>query len=134
MANAAVTWRSCRQDNISLSTAVAELIALTEGTKEGLWILDILDHLGFKLKKFLAYCDNTATIVIAKNPQNHSSTKHVEIKALYCREIYEKGKLEIKYCKSKDMIADIFTKALPRSQFEKLRQLMGLHDLSKQHK
>ena len=110
--------------------AIAELVALTEGTKEGLWFLDILNHLGFNTNKFKIWCDNKATIAITKNPLNHSSTKHVDTKALYCRQIYEQGKVNVEYCKTEDMIANIFTKALPRKNFEKLRNLMGLKELS----
>jgi hypothetical protein len=35
--------------------------------------------------------------------------------------------VSLTYCPTEDMVADILTKAVPRQQFEKLRNLMGVH-------
>ena len=47
LCNGAVTWRSCKQDCISISTAEAEIVAVSEGTKESEWLWFTLHELGF---------------------------------------------------------------------------------------
>ena len=70
--------------------------------------------------------DNKGTIAIARNPVNHGRTKHIDIKYHFIREELVEGVVEIKYCNTKDMIADILTKPLSKGQFEILREAMGL--------
>ena len=35
-------------------------------------------------------------------------------------------KIQLEYCSTKDQIADIFTKALPRPRFKLLRAMLGV--------
>ena len=64
-----------------------------------------------------------------KNPGNHNSTKHIETRYLYARQVYEEKRINIKYCPTNDMIADALTKALSGEKFEKFRELMGVQDV-----
>ena len=41
-------------------------------------------------------------------------------------EAVQAGTISVTYCPTADMLADIFTKQLPRTQFEKLRGRLGL--------
>ena len=70
--------------------------------------------------------DNQGAIAIAKNPIAHARTKHIDIRYHYIREAVNDGIIEVKYCPTKQMIADVLTKPLPRGQFENLRLAMGL--------
>jgi hypothetical protein len=71
-------------------------------------------------------CDNTSAISISKNPAMHSKTKHIPIKYHFLREQVLEKKLKLEYVSSKDQVADIFTKPLPREAFESLRQKLGV--------
>jgi hypothetical protein len=64
------------------------------------------------------YCDNTSTISISKNPVMHSKTKHIPIKYHFLREQVAEKNIR----GTKEQVADIFTKPLPREAFEYLRQ------------
>jgi len=131
MADACITWKSSRQYTVSLHTAQAELIAASEGIKESEWLWVLLEELGFKQSKpIVCWCDNKGAISIIRDPANHTSTKHIEIKGLYAREVHDKGRIVVTYCNTNDMVADALTKVLPQTQFEKLRNLMGVKDLS----
>ena len=52
--------------------------------------------------------------------------KHIAIKYHFIKEQVSSGKLELKYCKTNDMIADMLTKGLSGEQFEKLRLMAGV--------
>ena len=63
---------------------------------------------------------------MAKNPVFHKRTKHVQIRYHFVREAVEQGTITLEYCRTDDILADSFTKALARDHFEKLRAGIGL--------
>lgn len=71
-----------------------------------------------------------AALSVVQNPVNHKATKHIETRYLYTRDIVEKGRVKVDYCNTKEMIADLLTKALPVGQFQILREKMGVRKLS----
>jgi hypothetical protein len=68
------------------------------------------------------YCDNISAINISKNPLMHSNMKHIPIKYHVLREQVEEKNIRLEYVGTKEQVADIFTKSLPRESFEYLRQ------------
>jgi hypothetical protein len=68
------------------------------------------------------YCDNTSTISISKNPVMHSKKKHIPIKYHFLREQVAEKNIRVEYVGTKEQVADIFTKPLPREAFEYFRQ------------
>jgi hypothetical protein len=63
---------------------------------------------------------------MAKNPGNYTKTKHIDIRNHFIREKIADGMFGIEYCATESMIADIFTKALPRPAFERLRDYLQI--------
>ena len=61
---------------------------------------------------------------MSKNPKYHGRTKHIDVKHHFIRDKVENGELLLKYCPTNDMIADMLTKALPKTLFEKFRMMM----------
>ena len=72
------------------------------------------------------YTDNQAAIVIAQNNSNKTSTKHIDIKYHYVRDAVSNQDISLEYCPSKEMIADILKKAIPRDQHQYLSRKMGI--------
>jgi hypothetical protein len=86
-------------------------------------------HIDYK-QPISILCDNTSAISISKNPVMHSKTKHIPIKYHFLREQVENQVVKLEYVPTKEQIADIFTKPLPRDTFEYLRQKMGVIPIS----
>ena len=63
---------------------------------------------------------------LAKNPKYHNRTKHIDICHHFIPERVMSNEIEVMYCNTKNMIADIMAKALPKPSFEKLRNLLGV--------
>ena len=122
MANAAVSWLSKKQATVSLSTSEAEYVALSTATQEAVWLKKLLTDLGAVPDKATVIMeDNQGAIAMARNPVGHARTKHIDIRYHFVRECVAEGTIELVYCPTKLMLADLLTKPLPREQFERLR-------------
>jgi hypothetical protein len=76
------------------------------------------------------HCDNTSAISLSKNPVLHSKTKNIPIKYHFLREQVTNTIFSLHYIPSKDQIVGIFTKPLAKSQFDYLRQKLGVTPLT----
>ena len=124
----AVSWRSKKQACVALSTAEAEYIALSSAAQESLWLNQLLAGLtkNETEKAMVIYEDNQAAISMAQTPKFHGRSKHIAIKYHFIREQVANGKIDIRYCNTKDMTADFLTKGLSGDRFEKLRLMSGV--------
>ena len=75
------------------------------------------------------YEDNQATIKMSKNGIDHKRSKHIDIQYHFVKEKVEAKAIELKYMPTREMVADTFTKALPRDAFERHRLALGLQIL-----
>lgn len=127
LGGAAISWRSNKQSYVALSTAEAEYVSLSAASQEAVWLQQLVSELSNEdVRKTVLYEDNQSAICLSKSQVVHGKTKHIEIKYHYIRELVESGRVEVIYCPSEDMIADMLTKGLPILQFEKLRHLAGI--------
>ena len=124
----AVSWYSGKQKGVSTSTTEAEYIALSYTVKEGIFLRQLMSELeGISCESpVLILEDNQGALAISKNPVYYSKTKHIDVCYHFTREAVVCGQVQFKYCPTRDMIADICTKPLPREHFEKLRRGLGL--------
>ncbi|CAM8887426.1 unnamed protein product [Rhodiola kirilowii] len=125
-----ISWGSKKQSSIALSTAEAEYIAATACCAQLLWIKQPLSDYGVHLECISIPCDNTSAINISKNPVQFSRTKHIEIRYHFWRDCVERGTIAMEYCRTEEQIADIFTKALHREPYEKIRLELGMTSLT----
>ena len=113
-----VTWRSKKQHVVSRSSAESELRALALGICEGMWIQRLLKELGLE-----------SLTPIKQNIVHHDRTKHIEIDRHFITEKIEKNIVNLIYTPTKSQIADILTKALPRTNFEELSHKLGMYNI-----
>ncbi len=92
----------------------------------------MLDQLGLSQGQpidLLLLGDNQSSLALAKNPEFHARTKHIDVMYHFVREQVEHHKIRLVYCPTADMLADGFTKPLNRQHFQgqfKRLSLIGL--------
>ncbi|KAL6214379.1 hypothetical protein ACLB2K_013813 [Fragaria x ananassa] len=113
-----VTWKNKKQTVIARSSAEEEYRAMASTACELIWLKGLLQDLGFQSTKSMPlHCDNQAAMHIASNPVFHERTKHIEVDCHYIRAQVQSKVIQTIYTRSQDQLADIFTKALPITQF-----------------
>ena len=76
----AVSWRSRKQELVTLSTAEAEYVAATHAAKECIWLRRLLGQIfPFPDAPTTLYCDNQAALALAKDDNYHARTKHIDM-------------------------------------------------------
>ena len=115
-----ICWRSKAQKTITLSSAEAEWIALSEATKEIMFVLQLFESMKIKVKlPVTVRVDNMGAIFMAKNISTSNRSKHVDVRTKYVNEVVEDGKLKIVYVESGNNDADILTKNLGGELYSK---------------
>ncbi len=106
----AVTWKSKKQSCVALSTAEAEYMALASAAQEAVWMRELTSDLcNQPSEPTLIFEDNQSAISMAKNPQFHGRSKHINIKFHSVREQVGTNKICLEYCPTEDMLADNYT-------------------------
>jgi len=107
---------------VSTSTTEAEYVALCQTGKQAVWtrgLLDELGHTNLLENRFTVpiSCDNEAAIRLAENPENHARSKHIDVQFHYIRQLVAYNYIQIGFCLSTHMIADVLTKPLSKRLF-----------------
>ena len=76
------------------------------------------------------YEDNAAYIAQLKEGYiKGDRTKHISPKFFFTHDLQKSGEISVQQIRSNDNLADLFTKALPTSTFEKLAYKIGMRRL-----
>jgi hypothetical protein len=121
-----VSWNSKVQPTASTSTCESELRALSDASRESLWIAKLLKLFDLKDRPFLIKGDNNGAIQSIKKYSATKYTKHIEIHHEFMKDRYSAGDLDFEYIPGDQNPADIFTKALGWSKFQKFREALGM--------
>ena len=78
----------------------------------------------------VVYEDNQAAICVAPNPQYHNKKKHIDIKYHFVREKVADNTIQLKYCPTNEMLADMLTKRITYEKSATLRNKCGVKDMS----
>ncbi|SNX85305.1 related to retrotransposon protein [Melanopsichium pennsylvanicum] len=121
-----VAWKSALQRCTALSAVEAEFVAATEAAREILFFQQLFKAIGIDTGTPTILSDNTGTIQVSKDPQQHWKLKHIDTKYHFIRDNVQDGKINIKYINTADNLADIFTKPVGKESLRKARNGMGL--------
>uniref|UniRef100_A0AAV1VA69 Reverse transcriptase Ty1/copia-type domain-containing protein n=1 Tax=Peronospora matthiolae TaxID=2874970 RepID=A0AAV1VA69_9STRA len=127
---APVSWGSKKQSSVSLSTSEAEYIALSPVIQEGKWIhrllCEILAAANEPGPDLVIREDNQSCIKMTKNQVNHGRAKHIDIKYHHIRDEVKRGEVQLEYCETSVMMADIMTKGLSGPRHKDLTTALGI--------
>ena len=123
-----ISWKSRRQDSVALSTSEAEYMAASEVGKEILYLRAILRDVGYaQTAPTNIYQDNLACIAMSTNPVRRKSSRHIDIRVHFCRELYAAGVMKLIPLRTHLMVADALTKSLPGPVLKQHREVMLGH-------
>ena len=126
-AGAPIAWSAKFQKNLCMSSSEAEYYGLTSAAMKAAHLTQLCSELGiYSDEPFLIYEDNKAAIKMAENSCNSKRTVHLDRRAHFIREQVNNGAIQLDYCPTKLMQADMMTKIMPRPGFEALRSDVGL--------
>jgi len=120
LAGGPVIFRSNQQSLVSLSTTEAEYIAAAETVRDLVWIKSLLNDLGVSFDTPRVLCDSKSAIGLIRNQEFSRRTKHIDTKYHFISDHYNKKCFKLEYIETDRQLADYFTKAIPREQFDKL--------------
>ena len=127
LAGAPISWRSKKQSCTALSSAEAEYVALAAASQEVVWLRQLISKIDQpQTEPTVIYDDSQSAIAMTRNPQFHGRAKHIDIKYHYIRGEINKGTVNLVYCPTDDMTADLLTKGLGKEKHNKFVKLMNI--------
>jgi hypothetical protein len=91
-----ILWKSKAQRAVTLSSAEAEFVALSEAAKDIKFVAQILESMGIEIElPIVVRVDNIGAIFMSENVSTTSKTRHVDVRYHYVREYVEDGFVKI---------------------------------------
>jgi hypothetical protein len=114
-------WGSLKQTIVVDSSCSAEFVAASVACKQLIHAENMLGFLGFSCPKpYRLYTDSMACLHIATNPAKLGNVRHLQIRYHLVRCYVTLGDVEMQYCITEDMIADLLTKIVSGAQDRRL--------------
>src|ERR1700678_3191787 len=122
-----VSWSAVKQKVIALSSTEAEYYAMAHAFKEALWLRPFLSLLKLPVPRpFPILSDNQATCALSTSLAISTRSKHIDIRHHFICDRVHDGSFSTTWIPTADMLADIFTKALPFVSFSRHCDVLGL--------
>jgi hypothetical protein len=106
---------------VAKSSTEAELYALAEFYSEVVGMRDFLMHQGYGTVTANIFEDNMSTIHLVNNGRSTSpATRHIAVRYFFLKSRLESGEATIEHCPTEHMEADVLTKPLQGSLYNRL--------------
>ena len=113
---------------MALSTIEAEYVAITEASKEMIWLQRLMEELGKKHMCNTLWSDSQSAVHLARNAAFHSRTKHIQLRYHFIRSTLDEEQLKLEKIDGANNLTNMFTKVVSR---DKLSFCCNLVKLSK---
>jgi hypothetical protein len=126
-----ISYKSKLQNIVTLSSAEAEFVALSDVTCEVKYLRELSRGLGYPQREAtLVFEDNRAAILVAQNECSASGRmRHVDVKFRFVAEAVKNKEIRVRYIPTDLNFADCFTKSLtPKKHAEAVKAILGDKD------
>jgi hypothetical protein len=81
---------------------------------------------GYDIDEYIIFQDNMSALSLEKNGRISSSkrTKHIKAKYFLIKDYYDAGEIDVKFCPTDEMWADVLTKPLQGQKFRDMRAFL----------
>lgn len=127
LGNNTISWLSKKQTTVALSSTEAEYIAAALASQELLWLRQLLIDLDIPCTEATTiFEDNQGCIKLVCVGKMNARNKHIDIRHHHLRDLQTKGIMDLKYCSTDEMLADVMTKPLNRHKLIGINNRIGL--------
>ena len=116
---------STKQKLVSKSSTEAELIGVSDGLSQVIWVRNFLRAQGHDTGPAVLWQDNKSTLaLIEKGRSTSSRTKHISIRYFFVTDRVKSGRVTLQYKPTDQMVADLLTKPVQGELFRYLRGVL----------
>ena len=112
---------------MTISTTEVEYVAVTESSKELIWLQGLLVELGFDQVMNVLHSDSQNAIHLAKNLAFHSRTKYIDLR-YHIRSLIEEGMLKLVKITCSKNPTNMLTKSVTTEKLELCTASAGLQE------
>ena len=122
----AISSTSRKQKINTKSSTETELVAVHDKLGDVLWMRYFLESQGYTIDENIIHQDNMSTLSLEKNGRvsGSSRTKHIKAKYYLVQDKYNSHEIDLKYCPTDVMWADVLTKPLQGLKFRQMRSVL----------
>ena len=108
-ASASFAWQSRAQKTVALSSTKAKYMALSDCSRQAVWIKSLLSELGINVPSIHIAGDNQGSLFIGSNPVTEKRSKHIDTRYHYIWQCLEEKKISLYFVEGSKNPADMFT-------------------------
>jgi hypothetical protein len=122
----AVASSSNKQKCNTKSSTKTEIIALHDKLSDVIWMRYFVECQGYDINECIIFQDNMSALSLEKNGRMSSSkrTKHIKAKYFLIKDYYDAGEIDLQYCPTGQMWADVLTKPLQGQLFRDMQAFL----------
>ncbi|KAI0993459.1 hypothetical protein K3495_g14725 [Podosphaera aphanis] len=122
LGEATISWSSKKQKTVALSTTEAEYIAMSDAACYMIWVKNALSELNQPYKPIM-HADSNGGIDLSRNHRISQRSKHIDIRYHFIRSHVD-STFSLGYIPSNNNLADLLPKQLPKSDHQRLSDLV----------
>jgi hypothetical protein len=128
LGGALISWASQKQKDAAISTLESEYRGASLATNTAIWMQGILEDMDYPCElPTTLYVDNEPAVGAINRDTITKPIRHLEKHYFNVRKaVHETKRLEVKHCRTGDMLADIFTKGLPGPLHREMMTRLGM--------